>query len=320
MGRHTLLRAWQAVLEGRESDVPPFAGYDVNVLAKLGEAASESSVLAPKQLSAAGMMRFIFNFVWEKYWYPLEEGRIINLPPAYFSALKKQALADLASLDPSLVTYKTGTKEPFLTDGDILTAWTFRLLARSNTDIATSPASRTVGVMNVLGMRDILRNTSPPLLDKNAAYIHNCVTTAWSHFSVREFLSLPLGHVAARIRADLVLQSSREQLEASQKLAATTSFPLFGSGNMVMFTMTNWVKAGLFQTDFSGAKVGGKGSGKPIYIHPYAHTRKFMTRRCANVCGRDATGGYWVGALTRSEYLGNMKREVERLVSGEGEA
>jgi hypothetical protein len=63
MGRHALLRAWQAVLEGRDDDVPPFIGYDTDPLTPLGseEYVTEPFVLAPKQVSKLGFARFVFN-------------------------------------------------------------------------------------------------------------------------------------------------------------------------------------------------------------------------------------------------------------------
>jgi hypothetical protein len=47
MGRHAPLRAWQAVLEGRKDEPPPFVGYDANPLTTLGS--STQVVISPQK-------------------------------------------------------------------------------------------------------------------------------------------------------------------------------------------------------------------------------------------------------------------------------
>lgn len=319
MGRHALLRAWQAVLEGRDNDVPVFAGYTDNPLADLGKSTltNEEPVLQAHRISKLGMARFVFNFLTEKFWFPVEEGRLIVLPAPAFAKIKIQAFKDLESLDAQKLTYTTtDPKKPFLSDGDILTAWLHRIIARATPHVANSSPTRIISVGNVMGMRDMVRNTSPALLPpaKEASYIHNCTTASWSLFSIGDFLSLPLGHVAAQIRADLVQQSTRAQIEATQKSAAAMGMVLYGSGNMVMHTMTNWAKAKLFETDFGAARVGGqKGSVKPTSIHPFPTAKTLMIRGGANCVGRDGDGNWWFGAVVRKEFVENLVREVEAL-------
>jgi hypothetical protein len=315
MGRHALLRAWQAELEGRQ--VPDFIGYDTNPLADLGKRDfdGEDCVLAPKAVSKLGMLRFVFNMIWETYWYPQEESRTLVVPAGYLTKLKAQALDDLATLeDKSKLTYSANEKTaPFLSDGDVLTAWMLRLTARVNPAITTSAPTRLTAVMNVMGMRDLFRNTEPQLLPKDGVYIHNCVTAIWSHFAIKDFLSQPLGHIAAQIRHDLVKQSTRAQIEASQALAQKGA-ALFGSGDMAFSTMTNWSKAKLFETDFSAATVKkGSGNGKPIYIHPVSIENGFPLRGSTACVGKDAHGNIWLGTAMRKENVEAFEQEVESL-------
>jgi hypothetical protein len=319
MGRHALLRAWQAVLEGRDDDVPPFIGYDTNPFADLGseKTTTEEFVLKDKQVGKLGLARFVFNYMAESYWYPIDEGRMICMPSSYFAKLKAQAYADLKTLDKEQLTFSiSNAATPFLSDGDIITAFLLPIVARTNPSIANSAPTRMIAMANVMGMRDVLRNTLPPLLPQHGAYIHNCVIPIWSHFTVDEYLNLPLGHIAARIRKDLVLQSTRAQLDARQALAANGGI-LFGSGDMAMVTMSNWSKARLFETDFSAAIVDGadvqKGIGKPKYIHPFATQDGFALRNAASCVGRDAEGNWWMGCMMRKEIVDEFAKEVGRL-------
>lgn len=173
MGRRALLTAWQTVLEGREDEVPDFIGYDSNPLKDLGgpkdqTAFKEDFVLKDKRLTTLGMARFVFNYVWELFWYPDEAGCLVVMPASYFAKIKSEAYKDLESLPSSELTYNNlssgsdAKAKPFISDGDITTAWHMRLLVRTNPNIYNSYPSRLMTVMNVFGMRDLLRSTSPP--------------------------------------------------------------------------------------------------------------------------------------------------------------
>ena len=341
MGRSALLRAWQAVLDGREDDVPEFLGHDSDPLADLGKPKAENTkdgtlappeedfVLKDKLVNRLGMMRFIFNYVWEFFWYPVEDGKMLFMPSSYFAKIKSEAFADLTSLDPSQLTYNTlkttdATPKPFLSDGDILTAWNLRLLARTSPGIANSSPARTLAVMNIFGMRDVLRSTSPPLIPQTGALINNCVSAVWSHFAVQDFLTLPLGHVAARIRKDLVTQGTRAQVEASQRLGRENGgTALFGSGDMALCAMTNWTKAKLFEVDFSAAiakdatvQKEERKRGRPSYIHLWANKAKdFTLRGSGNCIGKGLDGNWWLSGLMRKEAMPGYVKAVEELSS-----
>jgi hypothetical protein len=316
MGRSALLRAWQAVLEGRDDEVPEFIGYDINPLESLGSNATEDYVLKDRLLGRFPMARFVVNFISELYMYPAEEARMVCMPASYFAKIKAQAFADLNNLAEEHLTLNAVTGAPFLSDGDILTAWFTRLIARTNPSIAAGAPSRLILVMNVFGMRDLLRTSDPQLLPSDGAYIHNCAAAICSHFTVADFLSLPLGHVAARLRADLVRQSTRPQVEACQHTNAEYGgMALYGTGDMAMATMTNWHKAKLYDTDFSAAAVQRKNGNpklKPSYIHAYSTTSKgFSVRGSGNCVGRDAEGNFWLGTVTRKDEVEAFARAVE---------
>jgi hypothetical protein len=296
----------------------PFIGYDTNPFASLGskETTTEPFVLAPKQISKLGFARFIFNYIHETYFYPLEEGRMVCMPASYLAKLKARAYADLETLPTEQLTFSASDPtKPFLSDGDIINAFLLPIVARINPSVANSAPTRLIAVGNTMGMRDVLRNTEPPLLPKNGAYIHNCVIPIWSFFTIEEWLNLPIGHIAARIRADLAVQSTRAQLDARQALAEKGGV-LFGSGDMAMTNMSNWSKAKLFETDFSAAIVndGGKSKGgKPRYIHPFATQDWFLLRNAATCVGKDGEGNFWMGCMMRKELVDEFVREIERL-------
>lgn len=341
MGRSAILKAWTAVLEGREEDVPEFFGYDFDPLARLGAAPDkvaangsetpkiEDSVLQKHVVSGLSFARFAFNVIWEVVWYPKHHGSVMCIPPSYFSKLRSRALSDLSTLDPSLLTLNTKTGEPFLSDGDILMAFATQLLTRSNPSLTTaSAATRTLHLMNVFGMRDILSTSSDgfaPLLPKDKVHIANCASAISSLLPLGDFLAMPLGHIAARIRRDLTIQGTRAQMEASQRLSrandGTYVHTLFGTGDMALSAFTNWAKAKMFDMDFSAAVVreaevrkeqGAR--GKAVMIHPGSTlARGFSVRGSGNCIGMDAQGNYWLGFMLREGFEGNLEALVEEM-------
>lgn len=320
IGRQALLRAWQAVLEGRDSDVPPFLGYDSDPLAKLGTSptAEKEVAMAPYLVSTFGMLRFAFNYVfYEKYFYPEDDARLLVLPAAEFSKIKAQAFADLESLDPEKITYTTTEpRKPFLSDGDINAAWIIRIYARANPEIAKSYSQRIFSIGNVMGMREITRSSEPKLLPSanDGAYVHNCVAASWSIMTVGDVLSLPLGHIAARIRSDLVVQSSRAHLEAAQREAKGGKLNMYGSGDMVLSTISNWAKARLFDMDFGAARRdGGQGVAVPKFIYPIAHSTSLPLRGSGTCIGRDKDGNWHFGMMMRKELVESFVQEMEKI-------
>lgn len=346
MGRNALLKAWIAMLEGREEDVPEFIGYDYDPLGKLGAppdkaAASgtgspriEEYVLNDKRLGMFGLMRFVFGMFWEAYWYPKEDGHIICVPSTYMTKLRARALSDLETLDPSLHTLHSKTGKPFLSDGDILMAFMTQLITRSNpTFLTASAATRTINIMNIFGMRDLLSTSSDgyaPLLDKNCAHIANCASAISTLLKLGDFLTMPLGHVAAHIRRNLTIQGTRAQIEAAERLARPNGGRykgvFVGTADTTLSAFTNWTKAKLFDMDFSAAIVReasnskkkkdeeGSSRGKPVYIQPDPiKGRMILVRGSANCIGRDAQGNYWLGTALRSAYTENLERAVEEM-------
>ena len=337
MGRQALLRAWQAVLEGRDADVPEFWGYDFDPLAQLGaplgedkakvedtnvvdakveEKKEQSSSQASESKSAQG-------------------ARMLYMPASYMARLRTEAIRDLASLDTSQITYNTSSSsepKPFLSDGDIFSAWLVRHLVSSDTTLLDSPPTRPVIFVNVLGMRDILSTSTSKyevLIPRGKAYIGNCTTGIVSPFSLEQFLNMPLGHIAARIRKDLVEQGNREAVEASQRASRieqqTNMSPPDAQTAPAVFVFTNWAKAKLFETDFSAAIASHNGDqvkpvdrsikGKPTYINVYGTDSRKTGHGVGpggigNCVGKDARGGYWIGGISSEECVARFEKAV----------
>jgi hypothetical protein len=331
MSQKKLLTAWTAALEGREGDIPEYYGADFDPLETLGEPTQSSGklaedttkepyVLAPKAMTTWKMIRFVVNYIWSILLNRVEETRIAIIPAPVFANLKAQALRDLSSVPPStLVMHSADPRKPFLSDGDVLCAWWIRQLVTAQPNCSSFSPTKTIQIMNVLDMRDVLTNTSPALLRPNTAYIGNCNTQSSSFFSFRDFVAWPLGRLAACIRSDLVAQSTRAQLDANLRLAKPAVLksgfpPLYGEGDMMHCAFSNWHKGNVFETDFGAAVVGGESViAKPTYVHVHGKSVGLSMRNSGMCSGRDAEGNWWVGAVMTPGTWEGVEKAIQEL-------
>lgn len=364
MGRRELLTAWTAVLAGREGDVKPLHGVDEDPLASFGVEregqgqgqGGEPYVLADKRLSRWQMLRFGLRFRLRRSRGP-ESSRMLRVPAAYMKTLHASALSDLEAEAEAEAVVATameageggeGTserkrkKKPFVSEGDVLSAWVARLIVQHTPRLASSP-DRTVVVMNAFGLRWRLADD---LLPADRAYVGNAVRWVYAHLRTRDLavgagagagaeaeaqqplglgLGPGLGRAAAAVRRSIAEQGTRAQLEAGMALEReaverTGSAPLFGDGGMVMVAVSNWTKARFFDTDFSAAVVAGDGSGgggsskagRPSYIH----TAPFIDDGLAlqgvtPIIGKDGDGNYWLQPTLEEGVWDGIQKTLE---------
>ncbi|KAF2121943.1 hypothetical protein BDV96DRAFT_562679 [Lophiotrema nucula] len=331
LGRNALLRAWTMMIDGREDEVPEFYGYDFDPLASLGSPESakleekpEKSVLEGRELSTWQLIRFGFSMMWEFFIYREEDQRGICIPQSLFVKLRQAALEDLASAPPDTVTMDSrdpAHPTPFLSDGDILAAWWMRLIVKSQPWSSTAPPTKTIQVQNIFGLRELLTTTEPKLLPKGVAYVSNAANAIHTFYSLQEVLELPLGYLAARIRKDLVIQGTRGQISAKERvsqhtLEKTGQHPLYGTGDMMLVTFSNWTKGKMYETDFRAAVVQEGGAkhevGKPSYVHSNGVSETFPLRNAGCAVGKDLEGNYWVGGSARMGIWESIERAVKR--------
>jgi hypothetical protein len=164
------------MLEGREDDVPDVYGYDTDPLAAFGKTEKpeeqEKSVLKDKALQGWRLFRFVINYIWETMVFS-EELHLISVPPAFFKKLKQGMLDDLKSESPATIVMDTSdptAPKPFLSDGDILSAWYLRLITSCQPWVSRVSPKTTILYMNPFGLRQLLESTEPKLLYGNFHY------------------------------------------------------------------------------------------------------------------------------------------------------
>jgi hypothetical protein len=109
--------AWTLMLQGKEDEVPSPLANDA--LKELGKHPAEAHKLAGHRLSVLGMvaygLRNVMDIVFRE-----KVTRMVCVPGAFLDKLRGEALQELAAESES-------EEKPFLSEGDILTAWWSRL-------------------------------------------------------------------------------------------------------------------------------------------------------------------------------------------------
>ncbi|TVY47294.1 Transcriptional regulator [Lachnellula occidentalis] len=300
MGRRALFDAWISVLNGLEAEVSPLQGFSTDPLATLGTQPTEPYALEKYQIKGFAFFIFAVRYAWELIWHSKEERRIICLPATHLNTMKSTALSELSACAPDT--------KPFLSDGDVISAWLARL-ALSPTLSRTS--KRTVLLMNAFGLRGVLAND---LLPTDKAYIANASNSVHALLPAHEILTRPLSFTASQVRRSITQQGTRAQIEAlaaieRETYASCGRSPVFGDSSMKLIVISNWTKTRLFELDFSAAVVevgvpleGRRhGVGRPRYVHSCPYSNGVPIRNAFPVFGRDAEGNYWMSGTLRVE-------------------
>ncbi|KAH6985360.1 hypothetical protein EDB80DRAFT_224194 [Ilyonectria destructans] len=312
LGQRDLVAAWSKVLAGREDEVSPLEGAREDVLNGAGTDADndqEPSVLAPKELKGVRLLRFILRFMWDVCWHPAIESRMICLPPKFVAKLRETALDDLGPQNG-------GAEAAFVSEGDVLTAWATRFIAKSR------GGSRPATIYNAV---DIRRSRVKAAWVPGAAYVQNLTLSSYTIMSAADLLHVPLGMLAYMIREDLQRQATDPQLRTSMRRlrAGGRKYqgPLYGEPDSLLVIFSNWTKANFYDViDFAPAvvKSGGAGGkemtrGKPVYMHSQPMVSSAWTRNVFNIVGKDLSGNCWITALLLPGDWQKLEEEIAKV-------
>lgn len=324
LGRLAIIKNWCKVLAGKEDEVAPLKGTLEDPMATVGTGPlhekEEPYALKDKNISGLGMVNLIAHSIWDKFWVPELELKVVFLPAKAIAVLRQRAADDLSTTNSNEqgTAASNGTAAPatpFVSDGDILTAWLNQVTFR-----AYGPSSRPVAFNNVFELRSRL----PDVFDPSAAYVGNFARSAQTQLTAQEARFLPLGQLALRYRQSLASQITEGQVRGmirfTRELGESPLLPI--QGNSIMLTCSNWSKAKFFDAvDFAPAvvKPGPKSDvapvpGKPVYFHAVSTKEDPpMLRNIYNVLGKDCAGNYWVTAKLPPVVWQNIDKEIAKV-------
>lgn len=294
MGQQALLRSWCLVLAGCESDVPPVLGAreDPIIAAVKSNAAKEDFKLASKVMRGFGLLKFGVRFALDMARNPVVETKSIFLPQTTIATWRKQAETDLAPSEDG--------KLPFISVGDVLTAWAARAVASS------LPQPRPVTVLHALNTRFRL----DPLIRAPGVFVQNMAVAAYTFLSA-DGAQGSLGQIALENRRQLAEQATQGQvlsfLHELLKDSKTGGDPrvLCGASDAFLLPFTNWDRANMYETaDFSPAVVNptktstrSSPAGTISYHHAHSMIESSASRNVVVVLGKDHGGNYWLTGL-----------------------
>lgn len=310
MGQQAFLQAWSLVLAGRESEVPPVLGAQEDELCAIVDAPAEKPeeyMPKLKQLKGFAMMQFGARFAWDMLTGPVPETRTICLPKKVVAALRLQAQNDLA--DPS------GKGEtPFISDGDVLTAWTMCAVATS------LPSPRPMTALHAMNARFRL----PSLINAQGVYLQNMLVPGFT-FVAPDVARGPMGPIALTNRQHLLEQATEPQVLArlrEQRISGDPSTLLYSDANTLLMSFTDWTKANFFKmADFSPAVVrAGETAqtrcnppGTPVFHHASARRPNATMRLMVVVLGKDWAENTWCTLTMSPSAWENILKSLDGL-------
>ncbi|KAF3021629.1 hypothetical protein E8E14_014080 [Neopestalotiopsis sp. 37M] len=288
-----IMDAWRCVLDSREDEIKPAANLVPDILletaAKAAEHNNEAFLLQNHICQGWKFFAYLTRIIWESLWgWNNPTPIVLSVPPAYLRSLREEAVASGSREEETGEV--SGAAATFLSDGDILTAWTARLSAGA---VASAP-SRSVTLLSVFDVRGRL----PAVYDASRAYLQNCVLALHTRMSPGD---LPagakrLGVLAGAVRASIVAQTTPVQVALhgrimKEAIERTGNMPLYGDQSSYTMIMSNWTGAGHFGGDFAAAARNGR--GVPVRVHGTALNLPPVVS-CWHILGKDQADNYWV--------------------------
>lgn len=299
VGKREVVTNWSKVLAGRISEVKPVAEPEDDPMAAVANRPGEPFMHQDKMLKGWGKVYYIVKLLWWLVRNPVRRQRNLFIPAAAFSRIRQEA--EKKEDDDANEAAAKAAPLPYLSDGVILTAWLARLACLGMPQTSKRPIS----ISSAVDLRGCLQ---PPDIDPGRAYIQNLVAYTWTHLTVANLLSEPLGRAAAAIRTSLKSQLTAPQTRAAARVTYEAvrddgSTKAFTDPSSFVVSVSSVAKAKYLEAvDFSPAvvKTGGNvrekseiQSGMPVW--------QFSTPQCRIkppclivVQGMDRRGNYWV--------------------------
>ncbi|KAH8707556.1 hypothetical protein GQ44DRAFT_817332 [Phaeosphaeriaceae sp. PMI808] len=290
MGHQAFVNAWSLVLAGRESEVPPLLGAREDKLCAIIDASVEKPeeyMLKSKQLKGLAMLKFGHT-------------RTICLTKKVVADLRLQAQTDLANLS-------SGEKVPFISDGDVLTAWTMSAVATS------LPYPRPVTALHAMNARFRL----PSLINAQGVFLQNMLLPGFTTVPP-DVARGPIGPIALSNRQCLMEQATEPQVLACMREQRL----LYIDANVVLMPFTDWTKAKLFNAvNFSPAVVRGSEvsprrsnpPGTPVFYHASTRRVNPTARLMVVILGKDYEDNYWLTLTMPPLAWANIERSLKEL-------
>ncbi|KAJ5999441.1 hypothetical protein N7451_007251 [Penicillium sp. IBT 35674x] len=308
IGRTSIYKAWIAVMEGREEDIPPFFAFDHDPTKGLGvENSGEKYSNFARLISGINLVLFGIRYMFETFWYSKVEDHALRIPRKFVEEMRQNVLLEMAT--------PGATEKPFVSEGDIVIAWWVRTMVA-----ALKPsAKRAVTLMNVFNVWKLFPERYPA---GGAGVIANSYFYSYTLLGADKIMQdESLAYVAATNRAALMEHRTREQVEAMTSIQRRSLFqaaPVVGASDQLFLACSNQHMAKYYELDFSIAvlSVGiplenrPHALGRPSFISNIENIRKYPTQNVTRITGKDAAGDWWMIFKARAGAWPEIHRQL----------
>ncbi|KAH8176624.1 family regulatory protein [Sarocladium implicatum] len=300
MGKHAIIDGWIKVLQDRQDEIPEPIGFDTDPLADFGKNATEKHLLADKRVGNVGMagyaLRNITGLVGPK------EIRMVCLPAVFWQKM-------VADVRDDLKRGAEHSEAPFVTEGDVITAWWTRVCC-SHMD---KTSSTTVAAQNAMSLRRVLKND---LLPDYRPFISLALGFPTVLLPAKDVLTKPLSWLALQFRHAINDQGTRAQVESyaalQREFSATMRMPVFfGDTGMYNLFFSNWQQAGLFNFDFGAAAKVPREDGKPLRSSYIQCIQDPAFPEGWPISGKDESGNYWISGFREKGLWARVEEELK---------
>ncbi|KAB8271706.1 hypothetical protein BDV30DRAFT_240184 [Aspergillus minisclerotigenes] len=263
MGSQALVSAWSSVLAGQDEEVPLVLGTHKDILADL----------SPNNDTFMGRI------------VELSPGR--KFPEDTFARLQKRIREEATE------SARTSDQKPFVSDGDILTAWATHTVASS------MPEPCPITLVSIVNTRFRL----PLLTESGGVYLQNMALAAYAFLSA-QLAKGPIGPIALSHRGHLVEQQTLGLLKiVRQDIKSAGSPSLFcGDTNASVLFVNNLTKMGLIKAANFGSALLSQGDKRESRSNPPGRMVTFLNYIHPNwgrvnslfIAGKDYDGNYWL--------------------------
>jgi hypothetical protein len=332
LGMQYVVENWERMLWGKEDEIPTPCGLDSDPFAPLAEGtrpATEPHLLTDRRVGLGGMLQWGLGYGIDML-VRAKENRMVCVPESYWRPQLEKALAELRA---EAAEKGEDVSKVFLTEGDILTAWTMRCVVapldmdpKRTVCVTRTPhwCMRRTVVLTRCGQvaasiaMSLRKAFEGDLIPPSAEHPYVGNAFGWGNVLARagDVTSRPLSWLAREVRRAINEQGTRAQHEAYYSMVRDSGMGLpiiiFGDGGMAQVGFSNWDKAGLFRLDFAPARKAPS-SGVPCcpsYVQenhgPIKPADGFF------VLGKDVKGNYWTSACKVKGQWAKFQEQLEK--------
>ena len=316
MGHEALLRCWSLVLAGRQGEVPAVLGARTDPLLEAQNAYDEEKrqefMLEQKRLGTMGVTKLISRFLWDKYWNPAPELRMIYVPKSLVVRLQSQARKEAEAIADT----GSNRDQTFVSEGDVLTAWFARVVTLSE------PKPRPLTIATLINPRFRI-----PQLKSGGVYAQNMTLVAYAFLSP-QLATGSVGSIALAHRRSLADQSTEQQMLSFLRVlyqdvkAGKSPRLLFGGADSLPLFVNNLTKADLVKAADFGPAVLHQGEKAESRANPPGTMVSYYNRpvnqpagaaNCFYMFGKDYSENYWFMANLLPRAWTKMEEELKNI-------